>query len=214
MNKFTSNKVPMISQRIYGLMLLAYPVEFRREYGRHMAQLFRDCYRKERRLQTPTGLLRLWLRVLVDLATTAPNERLQNLGKGVYIVKALRNIVVAIIVYALAIVVLGAVLPKVRAQLPFAVGVFMDAFVSIGILFNFIVLLVVTTRLTTAARAVVTSAIVTVALVGGALSVIAMRVPADARPNTVIVLMVALSLAIWFTVHWMWAQRKGREHLA
>lgn len=195
-------------------MLLAYPLEFRREYGPHMAQLFRDCYRKERSRQTSTGLLRLWLHALVDLATTAPKERLQNLGKGVYIVKALRNVVVAIIIYALAIVVMGAVLAKVGAQLPFAVGAFIDAFVSIGILFNFIVLLLVTTRLMTAARAVVTSAIVTVALVGGALSVIAMRVPTDARPNMIIVLMIALSLVIWFTVHWMWAQRKGREQLA
>lgn len=128
--------------------------------------------------------------------------------------RALRNVVVAIIIYALAIIGTGAFLAKARADLPYAAGAFIDALVSIGILFNFIVLVLVTTRLMAAARAVVTSAIVTVALVGGALSVIAMRVPAEARPNGVVLLMVTLSFLIWFTIHWMWAQKKGREQLA
>lgn len=213
MNKLTGDKGAMISQRIYRLMLMAYPLAFRREYGSYMVQLFRDCDRKERLLQRPAGLPRFWLHVLVDLATTAPKQRFQNFGKGVDVVKALRNLIVAIVIYALALIGTGAILAKVR-DLPFAIGSFIDALVSIGILFNFIVLLLVTTRLMAAARAVMTSTIVTVALVGGALVVIAMRVPADSRPNVVSVLMIALSLAIWFTVHWIWAQRKGHEQLA
>lgn len=195
-------------------MLLAYPLEFRREYGPHMAQLFRDCYRTELRLQRLCGLPRMWLHVLVDLATTAPKERLQTLGKGVYIVKALRNLIVAIIIYALVLMVTGTFLVKMQAHLPFAAGSFIDAFVAIGILFNFIVLLLMTTRLLVAARAVLASAIVTVALVGGALSFIAKQLPPEARPNGVSILMIALSLAIWFTVHWMWAQRKHSSESA
>ena len=128
--------------------------------------------------------------------------------------RALRNLIVAVVIYALALIVTGAILAKVRADLPFAIGSFIDALVTIGILFNFIVLLLVTTRLMAAARAVMTSTIVTVALVGGALLVIAMRVPAESRPNVITVLMIGLSSAIWFTVHWIWAQRKGDEQLA
>ena len=32
-------------QRLFQLMLRAYPREFRLEYGSDMTQLFRDCYR-------------------------------------------------------------------------------------------------------------------------------------------------------------------------
>jgi uncharacterized membrane protein len=197
-----------VSQRVYGLLLLAYPLEFRREYGPHMAQVFRDCERRERKLQRVAGLPRLWLHVLSDLSKTAPKERLQNFGKGVSIVRALRNVVIAIVIYALAFILTGEVLARARPNLPFAVGAFIDALVSVGVLFNFIVLVLVTTRMMPAARAVLTSAIVTVALLGVGLSLIAMSVPAEARPGGLIILMLGLSFLIWFFVHWLWAQRK------
>jgi uncharacterized membrane protein len=208
MNNSTMDKRSPVSQRVYGLLLLAYPLEFRREYGPHMAQVFRDCERRERKLQRVAGLPRLWLHVLADLSKTAPKERLQNFGKGVSIVRALRNMVIAIVIYALAFIVTGEVLARARQHLPFAVGSFIDALVSVGILFNFIVLVLVTTRAMSAARAVLTSVIVTVVLLGVGLSLIAMRVPAEARPGGLTILMLGLSLLIWFVIHWMWAQRK------
>ncbi len=122
--------------------------------------------------------------------------------------KAIRNLLIAIIVYALVIVITGKLLVTARTSLPFVVGSFIDALVSIGILFNFIVLLLFSTRLMTAPRAVVTSAVSTVVLITVALTLIAMRVPADARPGGITVLTLSASFLIWFALHWLWAKRR------
>ena len=207
------DRTQIVSYRIYGLLLLAYPKDFRRDYGPHMAQIFRDCYRAEKRRPGQARLFRLWLNTLVDLLRTAPKERMETFGKGV-IMKALRNIIIAIVIYAVALVVTGKLLMAVRPTLPFALGTFIDALVSIGVLFNFIVLLLVSTRLMVATRAVVTSAIATVVLITGAVSIIAMSGPAEARPAGISIIMMALSFAIWFVLHWFWAQRKTQVQSA
>jgi hypothetical protein len=64
-----------ISGRVYRALLLAYPRVFRDAYGDEMARVFRDLYREERR-SGMIGLLRLWARVVLDLATTATAERM------------------------------------------------------------------------------------------------------------------------------------------
>ncbi|MGH9907715.1 MAG: hypothetical protein ACRD8U_19265, partial [Pyrinomonadaceae bacterium] len=56
-----------VSGRVYSFQLFAYPVDFRREYGPHMAQVFRDCYRAETRRPRWAHLFRLWLSTLIDL---------------------------------------------------------------------------------------------------------------------------------------------------
>lgn len=63
-----------VSERVYRVLLLAYPKEFRREYGARMEQAFRDLYREERRSEA-FGLVGLWVRALLDLAATALVER-------------------------------------------------------------------------------------------------------------------------------------------
>lgn len=194
----------IVSTRIYGLLLFAYPRDFRREYGPHMTQVFRDCYRAEKQR---TRVFRLWLNTLVDLLRTAPKERMQNVGEGV-VMKAIRNLVIAIVIYAVVLFLFGKLLVTARPHLPFVLGTFLDALVSIGILFNFIVLLLVSTRLMAATRAVVTSAIATFVVITGAVSIISMIVPAEARPPAISILMMALSFAIWFALHWFWALRK------
>ncbi|MGH9906919.1 MAG: hypothetical protein ACRD8U_15215, partial [Pyrinomonadaceae bacterium] len=116
---------------------------------------------------------------------TVPKERLENFGKGVLVMKAIRNFAIAILIYAVAIIVTGKFLTATRSQLPFAVGSFIDALVSIGVLFNFIVLLLVSTRLMPATRAVVTSAIATFMLLAGVLSLISARTRRGAPNRTV-----------------------------
>jgi putative ABC transport system permease protein len=59
--------------RIYRALLLAYPSEFRHEYGREMEQLFADRLADE-----PAA--RVWLAALGDLLTAAPREHLAILG--------------------------------------------------------------------------------------------------------------------------------------
>jgi hypothetical protein len=70
---------PSISQRVYEMLLMAYPREFRREYGPQMAQVFRDLCR-DRRQAEASRLVGLWVRTLLDLATTAFVERSKAMG--------------------------------------------------------------------------------------------------------------------------------------
>jgi len=59
--------------RIYRALLLAYPSEFRHEYGREMEELFADRLRVE-------APARVWLAALGDLLTSAPREHLAILA--------------------------------------------------------------------------------------------------------------------------------------
>lgn len=209
-----NDKSLVVSSRIYSFLLFAYPENFRRAYGSQMVQLFRDCYRAEKRQPRRARLFLFWLSTLIDLLKTAPKERLQDPGKGVEIMKAIRNLVIAIIIYGVVLILTVKFLATARHQLPFAVGTFIDALVSIGVLFNFIVLLLVSTRVMKATRAVITSAIATFVLISGALSFMFMRVPAEAGPTGISILALVVSFLIWFALHWLWAQRKASAQLA
>src|SRR5256885_1938114 len=60
----------MSAERIYRLLLRAYPPEFRAEYGREMVLLFRDQCR-----ESDVRSLGFWARVLGDVARSAPSLR-------------------------------------------------------------------------------------------------------------------------------------------
>ena len=62
------------SERVYRLLLLAYPDEFRREYGEQMEQAFGDLYRVKR--GENGGIARLWMRTIVDLVRTVVAQRI------------------------------------------------------------------------------------------------------------------------------------------
>ena len=66
------------SERLYRALLAAYPKEFRRAYGREMAQVFRCMCREEVVSSGSRGLVRLWVRTLWDLLTTALAERIKQ----------------------------------------------------------------------------------------------------------------------------------------
>jgi hypothetical protein len=63
------------SERIYRVLLLAYPQEFRKDCGAEMVQAFGDMCREEKRRGGVSGLASLWARTLPDLAFTAFVER-------------------------------------------------------------------------------------------------------------------------------------------
>lgn len=65
-----------ISVHLYRTLLSAYPAPFRREYGRQMAQVFRDACLDAVRLSGSAGLLALWVRILFDLFKSVIEERL------------------------------------------------------------------------------------------------------------------------------------------
>ncbi len=69
------NQMTPISERVYRMLLVAYPKEFRRAYGSQMVQVFRDLCREEQRRGGVSGFARLWGHTLLDLAATAFVER-------------------------------------------------------------------------------------------------------------------------------------------
>lgn len=64
-----------LSDRVYRALLILYPADFRREYGRHMAQVFRDSCRDVYRQSGAGAMARWWLATLLDLFLTAITER-------------------------------------------------------------------------------------------------------------------------------------------
>lgn len=70
------SKMLSLSNRIYTLLLHAYPAPFRREYGREMAQVFRDDVRGTLRESGTAALIGLWLLTLFDLVKTAITEHI------------------------------------------------------------------------------------------------------------------------------------------
>lgn len=208
--KATVNRRLVLSQRLYGCLLLAYPSEFRQEYGPQMAQAFRDrCREEAKRRDQGRGLVRLWTDTLLDLLRTAPREHLENNRKGAPVMKALRTIALAIIAYALLFVLTGMFLHSNRERLPFLVGTFIDSLVAIGILFNFFFLVLATTGLLPAVRAVIVSGAITAVLVL-VLVLLSSRAAPDGGPNGTAIIAMVASYLIWFGVHWMWAQKKNQ----
>ena len=63
------------SERVYKVLLTAYPKDFRREYGSEMVRVFGDLCREERRRTGVLGLAVLWVRTVLDLLWTATAER-------------------------------------------------------------------------------------------------------------------------------------------
>jgi hypothetical protein len=70
------------SGRIYRLLLLAYPREFRRQFGGEMVQAFGDSCREARRRGGVTGLVMVWVRTVPNLAFTAIAERHRAVRNG------------------------------------------------------------------------------------------------------------------------------------
>jgi len=69
------------ADRLYRLLLLAYPAGFRHEYGREMALVFRDL-RREEQYRGGFRPLRVWLDVLADLGRSAVEEHMETLFHG------------------------------------------------------------------------------------------------------------------------------------
>jgi hypothetical protein len=70
-----------VSERVYRALLVAYPREFRREYGSQMRQVFRDLCREEVRNGQKRSLLRLWILTVLDLGRSALVQRTGDLDR-------------------------------------------------------------------------------------------------------------------------------------
>ena len=204
-----------ISPRVYRILLLAYPAQFRREYGLQMAQVFRDSWRYQRRQQTRFGLLHLWLRTFLDLIQTVPHEHLHNLGKEKSIMNTLRKDALAV-VGCLAIIVIAFFLLQygrshnVPSILLF--GNILDAIVTIGLIGNLnVFILAKTTQLDSLRTALWTFLILHTGFAILA-TLIGSRVDPQFRLGGVLIGYV-VSFLFWYGLHWMWSQ-KSRSQVA
>jgi len=198
------------AQTLFQLVLLAYPREFRREFGSHMTQLFRDCYRAEEESGRPFGVSRLWLHTLLDLVRTAPKEHLENLGKENSVMNNLRRDALALLGCIAIIVTAFMLLSYGRKHEVSSILVFgyaLDALVTAGVIGNLIVfLLVKITRLNPLKIALWTFLVVNavpvivLAIVGG-------RIDPQFRLGAILIGYL-VSFLFWFGVHWAWALMK------
>lgn len=147
-----------ISCKLYGLLLLAYPPEFRRRFQNEMVQVFRDSYRLETRRRSVPGF---WVWTVVDLIVTAGQERANRWRKEDTIMN--RNLLallgsIGIIVVAFLLLTYGR-RNEVASILLF--GYVLDAVVTTGVVGNLIVfILSKTTKLDPLRTALWTFAIV------------------------------------------------------
>ena len=190
---------------IYSILLLAYPREFRREYGPEMVRLVLDC---QRDTYTISARRRLWLRTFFDLVRTAPRERLNNLRQENKLMRKLHPNLVAI--GGCVLLILGAMLllnygrsHQVPSILLF--GHVLDAVVFTGVVGNVIVfLLVKLTRLRPLRVAFWTFLIVTL-VPGLVLTLIAGADPKINAPRVVVGYVV--SFMFWYGLHWLWSNK-------
>lgn len=73
-----------ISEKIYRKLLRLYPRPYRREYEEQMAQLFRDQCRDARRAGKGAGLIKLWLRTLLDIGKTSVIEQIAAMERNLF----------------------------------------------------------------------------------------------------------------------------------
>ena len=199
-------------QKFFRVILLAYPREFRREFGPDMAQIFRDCYRAEEKNNGPLGIWRLWLRTLLDMVRTAPKEHLEELGKDSSVMNNLRKDIIALLGCIGIVAMAFFLLSYGRKHVVPAILVFgfaLDALVTAGIVGNLIIfLLVKTTGLNSLRTALWTFLVVNVVL--ALLSaLIGSHVDPQFKLGSLLIGYVA-SFLFWFGLHWMWSKGSGQ----
>ncbi|MGI8839090.1 MAG: hypothetical protein ACR2H4_21000 [Pyrinomonadaceae bacterium] len=210
----TGQPAPITSElagRVYGLLLRGYPTPFRSDYGKDMAQLFRDCYLREKRRGGLSRLGLFWFRTLLDFMRTVPREHLENLGKENSNMRNLGRDAIALlgcIGIILAAFFLLSYGRKHEASSILMFGYVLDALVITGVIGNLIVfLLAKTTRLDPLRVALWTSLILN-AVPAILLAIIGSRIDPQFRTTATLV-GYAVSFLFWFGVHWVWSQTKG-----
>src|SRR5215510_5716210 len=127
-----------LSKRLFQLMLLAYPREFRLEYGLEMTQLFRDCYRDIQSDGLITALA-FWRRMILDIIRTAPLERWEALERRCTTMKNLKSDVIGL--FACVAIIAGAfvLFGFIRKSEVAIVGYALDAIITAGVVSSLII---------------------------------------------------------------------------
>jgi hypothetical protein len=173
------------SERVYRVLLLAYPRDFRREYGPQMEQAFGDLYREEARERSGrSGLAHLWALTVSDLARTAVAQRI-----------TLRADHEEVAMYDRKLAVVGSVL--LLAPLYFVSASLLKYGLGIGFLFD-----PLEAFLSVAGRRNVFNVVSPIVFLGGLSLALALNIYAVARLNVswedgTIVSTVRIKLGLW-----------------
>jgi hypothetical protein len=173
------------SERVYRVLLLAYPRDFRREYGLQMEQAFGDLYREEARERSGrSGLAHLWALTVSDLARTAVAQRI-----------TLRADHEEVAMYDRKLAVVGSVL--LLAPLYFVSASLLKYGLGIGFLFD-----PLEAFLSVAGRRNVFNVVSPIVFLGGLSLALALNIYAVARLNVswedgTIVSTVRIKLGLW-----------------
>lgn len=190
---------------IYTILLLAYPREFRREYGSQMVLLLLDCQRDAR---TAPARTRIWFRTLVDLVRTAPREHLEKIRKENNFMRNLRTDLLAI--GGCILIVLAALLllnygrsHQVSSILVF--GFALDAIAFTGVVGNLIVFLLIKLTTFRPLRIAFWTFLIVTLVPALAITLIAGKDPNFNAPNVLIGYVV--SFFFWYGLHWLWSNK-------
>jgi len=192
------------AEKLFVLMLLAYPRQFRRQYGPLMTQHFRDCYRTDEHWRPS-----FWLSTVLDLLAAAPREHLETLRtENSSMTNLQRNLLalgtsLVIMVAAFFLLTYGRS-HEVSSILFF--GKTLDALVTAGVLGNLIIFLLRLTRLDQLKTAfwvmlIVNSILLILAWLIGS------RVDRTFSLGSIAVAHV-VSFLFWFGLHWAWSKTK------
>ena len=194
---------------LFQFMLLAYPREFRLEYGPAMSQVFRDCYRETQSGGFVTSL-EFWLRIISDVIKTAPLERWEALGKDHASMKNLKTNVIGLLACLAVIVVAFLLLGYGRKHEVASIlffGYALDAIVTAGVIGNLIIFpLVMATRLSP-----FRTALWSLLIVDAALLLVAVLIGSRVDPQfsfARVLIGYIVSFMLWLAIHWIWSQTR------
>jgi len=194
---------------LFQFMLLAYPREFRLEYGPAMSQVFRDCYRETQSGGFVTSL-EFWLRIISDVIKTAPLERWEALGKDHASMKNLKTNVIGLLACLAVIVVAFLLLGYGRKHEVASIlffGYALDAIVTAGVIGNLIIFpLVMATRLSP-----FRTALWSLLIVNAALLLVAVLIGSRVDPQfsfARVLIGYIVSFMLWLAIHWIWSQTR------
>lgn len=187
-------------------MLLAYPREFRLEYGLDMTQLFHDCYRD---IQSDglISAIAFWRRMILDVIRTAPLERWEALERRYKTMKNLKRDVIGLFACLAIIAITFLLFGYGRRHDVGTIWMFaLDAIATAGIVSTLIIFpLSMATRLSS-----FRAALWTLLLVNGALLFISIlignRVGGFNFPAVSVAYLI--SFVFWLTIHWLRSQLK------
>ncbi len=97
MNKTQTPRLLVISEQVYAVLLVLYPAAYRREYGQHMLQMFRDICRDSYRMNGAWGVFELWLSALLDLfITVIEQHRQEGIRMPMYILSRFSGLILMV----------------------------------------------------------------------------------------------------------------------